>query len=128
MLADQHLIAFVSVPDLARSKHFYQDTLGLTLVTEDPYVLFFEVNGTQLCVHGAGSKFTPAPYTVLGWIVDDIAAEIASLNGKGITMQRFPGMEQDPNGVWTPLGGGPKVAWFKDPDGNVLSLTQMSSR
>lgn len=126
MLRDQNLIAFVSVVDPARAKAFYQDTLGLKLTLEKlPYIMEFDANGRQLCVHVAGKLMQPVPYTVLGWVVGNIAAEIDGLTARGVVFERFPGMEQDARCIWTAPGEGTQVAWFKDPDGNLLSVTQV---
>ncbi len=124
MLAHQSLKAFVPtvVPD--KAKVFYKDILGLTLLSEDGYAMEFMANGTLLRVIIV-QEFTPYPFTILGWNVDDITAIVQSLNKKGVVCEKYPFMEQDQLGIWTTLGSA-KVAWFKDPDGNVLSLTQMN--
>jgi catechol 2,3-dioxygenase-like lactoylglutathione lyase family enzyme len=118
------LIAFVSTADPSRAMAFYRDTLGLRLTADEPFALVFDASGTMLRVTKVKQVVTAA-YTVLGWQVDDIAAAVEQLTGKGVTFQRYEGMIQDPSGVWTSPGGA-KVAWFNDPDGNVLSLTQFS--
>jgi hypothetical protein len=82
----------------------------------------FDANGTMLRVT-AVPELKPAGYTVAGWLVDDIGAAVRSLRDAGVDFRRFEGMDQDDLGVWT-TPGGDKVAWFNDPDGNVLSLTQ----
>ena len=83
----------------------------------------FDADGTMLRVT-AVPELKPAGYTVAGWRVDDIADAIKGLAEGGVDFQRFDGMDQDELGVWT-TPGGDKVAWFRDPDGNVLSLTEM---
>jgi len=122
MLADKELKAFVSTmnPDKARS--FYKDILGLKLLSEDNYALEFDANGILLRVTIV-QKIKPQAFTVLGWNVPDIAAVIKSLNKKGVICEKYNFLEQDNSGVWTSPGGS-KVAWFKDPDGNILSLTE----
>jgi catechol 2,3-dioxygenase-like lactoylglutathione lyase family enzyme len=122
MLADKELKAFVPTlkPDSARS--FYKDILGLELLSEDNYALEFNANGTLLRVIIV-QELKPQAFTVLGWNVSDIAATIKSLNKKDIVCENYDFLDQDNLGVWTSPGGS-KVAWFKDPDGNVLSLTQ----
>lgn len=122
MLGTAAVVPFVATtkPDQARA--FYERTLGLRLVADDPFALVFDANGVTLRVAKVQS-FAPAAHTVLGWQVDDIAASAAALAGKGVVFERFPGLPQDATGVWTAPGGA-RVAWFKDPDGNVLSLTQ----
>ena len=123
VLGSQKLVAFVAVRDPERAKTFYRDTLGLRLVSEQlPFALVFDANGTMLRVTIVGEPVV-APYTVLGWDVADIAATARQLAGAGVTMERYPGMTQNDLGIWTSPGGA-KVAWFKDPDGNVLSVTE----
>jgi len=122
MLADSTLIAFLPTRDLERALGFFAHTLGLRLISSDPFALVFDTNGTRLRVT-AVSGLTPAPYTVAGWTVADMARTVASLGTHGVTFERFAGMEQDGLGVWTTPDGA-KVAWFKDPDGNTLSLIQ----
>jgi catechol 2,3-dioxygenase-like lactoylglutathione lyase family enzyme len=122
MLADKKLKAFVPtvVPDKART--FYKDILGLELLSEDNYALEFESNGILLRVIIV-PELKPQEFTVLGWNVPDIRSTIKSLNLKGIFCEKYKFLEQDNLGVWESPGGS-KVAWFKDPDGNVLSLTE----
>jgi catechol 2,3-dioxygenase-like lactoylglutathione lyase family enzyme len=116
------LVAFVATGDASRAKAFYRDTLGLPLVSEDGFALVFDVNGTTLRVPVV-QHVAPAPYTVLGWEVADVSATAQALRAAGVVLERYPGMQQDDLGVWTPPGGG-QVAWFKDPDGNTLSVSQ----
>jgi catechol 2,3-dioxygenase-like lactoylglutathione lyase family enzyme len=122
ILVQSRLTAFVASRDAARSKAFYGDTLGLTFVSEDPFAVVFDSNGTTLRVSMV-PKLTPAPYTVLWWEVSDITAAVLQLQGRGVRFEVFPGMEQDENGVWL-APGGTRVAWFKDPEGNILSISQ----
>jgi catechol 2,3-dioxygenase-like lactoylglutathione lyase family enzyme len=104
---------------------FYEDVLGLRLVEEDKFALVFDSNGVMVRlvnvkgVHG----FKPAPFTILGWRVEDIKKAVLKLRRNGIRFERYEGMEQDASGVWTSPEGA-KVAWFKDPDGNTLSITE----
>jgi catechol 2,3-dioxygenase-like lactoylglutathione lyase family enzyme len=123
-LAPYPLVAFVVVsnPHVARS--FYRDTLGLKLIEEQlPFALVFDVHGVMLRVTMAFGAVSPTRHTVLGWHVPDIAQAVKDLNACGIEMQRYDGMQQDDLGIWTTPAGS-KVAWFKDPDGNVLSVSQ----
>lgn len=122
MLEASALMAFVATTDGERARGFYRDLLGLRLVSEDPYALVFDANGTTLRVARVEAR-QPPPYTVLGWIVKDIRAMVQALTAKGVVFERFPGMGQDDLGVCT-FPGGSHVAWFKDPDGNTLSLTE----
>jgi len=91
-------------------------------VSQDHFAIVFEAYGNMLRV-GIVDKVTPAINTVLGWDVPDIAAAIKMLQIAGVVFERYPGMKQDELGVWSPPNGD-KVAWFRDPDGNVLSLSQ----
>ena len=122
MLQTSEVIAFAASADLRRARVFYEQTLGLRVVEHNDFACVFDANGTMLRVT-AVREVSPAGYTVLGWRVADIEAVVAGLSARGVAFSRFDGMEQDDNGIWTSPGGS-KVAWFTDPDGNVLSLTQ----
>jgi catechol 2,3-dioxygenase-like lactoylglutathione lyase family enzyme len=124
MLKDRQLMAFVATADPARARSFYAGTLGLSLVADEPYALVFDCQGVMLRVQKAG-KVSPAPYTALGWKVPDLAAAIDELVGRGVTFARYSHFEQDPRGIWRSPDG-TLVAWFPDPDGNLLSLTQFA--
>jgi catechol 2,3-dioxygenase-like lactoylglutathione lyase family enzyme len=115
-------VAFVGVTDLDRAAAFYGGTLGLTLRDESPLALVAEAGDVMTRIT-ATDVVRPAPYTVLGWRVDDITAAVEALGGRGVTFARYPGLNQDDDGVWLAPGGA-RVAWFQDPDGNLLSLTQ----
>ena len=122
MLSASDLVGFVATTDLPRAGEFYGETLGLESLGESPIARMFNANGTTLRVTLV-DELRPAPYTVLGWMVADIGETIRSLEAQGVHFERFPDMEQDDLGIWT-TPGGDRVAWFKDPDGNILSLTQ----
>jgi catechol 2,3-dioxygenase-like lactoylglutathione lyase family enzyme len=122
MLTRADLVAFAPSTDLDRSRTFYQRVLGLFLRSEDEFACVFDAHGTTLRVTRVPA-LTPAPFTILGWAVPDIAQTVAGLRGQQVEFLRFPGMEQGDDGVWAAPNGA-KVAWFHDPDGNVLSLTQ----
>jgi len=122
MLGSSDLVAFAASADLPRARTFYERVLGLPVVEQNDFACVFDANGTMLRVTAVG-EFSPAGYTVLGWRVADIEAVVAALSARGVAFSRFDGMEQDRNSIWTSPGGD-KVAWFTDPDGNVLSLTQ----
>ena len=122
ILGSQKLMAFVATSDPARAKAFYRDTLGLHLVSEDQFALVFDVAGTMLRVTTV-QEVGAAKYTVLGWQVPDIIRTAKSLHEVGITLEQYTGMQQDELGIWNSPGGA-KVAWFKDPDGNTLGITQ----
>jgi catechol 2,3-dioxygenase-like lactoylglutathione lyase family enzyme len=122
MLDSFALIAFVSATDADRARRFFRDTLGLKLVSESPFALEFDCAGTMLRVTLV-ETIAPAPYTVLGWQVPDIATTVWVLAKAGVKLEKFEGMAQTEDGIWTAPSGA-KVAWFKDPDGNMLSVSQ----
>ena len=126
MLGGAPVIAFVPSLDLSRSGAFYADVLGLTLEEVTPYACVLRGGSTMLRVTKVGS-LRPQSFTVLGWQVDDIHAVVGRLAAAGVDLVRHEGMDQDSAGVWT-TPGGDRVAWFHDPDGNVLSMTQFASR
>jgi catechol 2,3-dioxygenase-like lactoylglutathione lyase family enzyme len=121
-LADATLVGFVPTTDLERARDFFTTVLGLSLVEMSPFACVVDGGGATLRITMV-EQFTPASYTVAGWMVDDIAATAAALAAAGVPLVRYDGMPQDDLGVWT-TPGGDRVAWFHDPDGNVLSLTQ----
>jgi catechol 2,3-dioxygenase-like lactoylglutathione lyase family enzyme len=122
-LREQAIMAFVATCDPDRAKKFYRDTLGLRLVSEEiPFALVFDVHGTLLRV-SIVKKFHPAEFTVLGWRVPNTTAAAKALTKAGVQFARYPGMEQDELGVWSSPNGA-KIAWFKDPDGNTLSISE----
>jgi len=122
-LGKYNIIGFVSIVDVPRAREFYRDTLGLRLLMEEPpFALVFEANGIMLRL-GMAKELPPAHGTVLGWQVPEIAATVKDLEQAGVHFERFPGMNQDALGVWTAPTGA-KVAWFKDPDGNILSVSE----
>ena len=122
MLGKQNVIAFVATTAPDRAKNFYGEILGLRLMADTPFALEFDAAGTTLRVSKV-EMLAPAPYTVLGWKVVNIRAVAANLMSKGVKFERDNGMRQDESGIWTSPDGN-KVSWFKDPDGNTLSLTQ----
>lgn len=122
MLANSPIVAFVATTDPARAKAFYRDILGLLIISEDEYALVFDAHGTMLRIAIVGDVVL-APYTVLGWQVTDIDAVVRGLAAKGVDFERYAWMEQDDLGIWSAPSGA-KVAWFKDPDGNLLSVSR----
>jgi catechol 2,3-dioxygenase-like lactoylglutathione lyase family enzyme len=118
----QKLMAFVATRDPIRARAFYRDTLGLELVSGDQFALVFDIGGTMLRVTTV-QELTPAGYTVLGWQVQDVVGAAKSLQQNDVVFERYPGMVQDEHGIWKSPSGA-MVAWFKDPDGNTLSITQ----
>ncbi len=121
MLATKPVIGFIPTKNFRRARTFFQKKLGLRLIATDDFALVFESDGTMIRVVKAGD-FAPAPYTILGWQVTDLRRTVAALKKRGVVFERFPGMEQDDLGIWAAPGGA-QVAWFKDPDGNTLSLS-----
>jgi predicted enzyme related to lactoylglutathione lyase len=122
MLDAADLIAFAATADLDRARVFYEQVLGLPVTEQTDLACVFDANGTMLRVT-AVPEVARAGYTVLGWRVADITAAARELSARGVRFLRFDGMDQDADGVWTSPGGG-RIAWFADPDGNTLSLTQ----
>jgi catechol 2,3-dioxygenase-like lactoylglutathione lyase family enzyme len=125
MLGDAELIAFVPTRDAARATAFYAGVLGLRLVAEEAFAQVFDAGGTMLRVArlGGDASYQPPPFTLVGWRVPDAQAAARQLGERGVEMLRYAGMEQDELGIWTAPGGA-RVAWFRDPDGNVLSISQ----
>jgi len=122
MLESSDVIAFAAATDLDRARAFYQRTLGLTVTEQNDFACVLDAHGTMLRVT-AVPKVSPAGYTVLGWRVTDITATVRDLAARGVEFRRYDRMDQDDDGIWT-TPGGDQVAWFPDPDGNLLSLTQ----
>ena len=123
MLRGYRLMGFVPARDLERARAFYEGVLELRVQYQDEYALVCSGGGTTLRVQKVES-FTPHPFTALGWTVPFIRKQIDQLVKRGVTFERFPYFEQDARGIWSPPSGA-LVAWFKDPDGNLLSLTEM---
>jgi catechol 2,3-dioxygenase-like lactoylglutathione lyase family enzyme len=122
MLRDNEAVYFLATTDVAAARGFFEGTLGLRLVADEHFALVFDLGGRMLRIAKA-QELSPARHTVLGWKVDDIAAKVNELSQRGVRFDRFEGMPQDELGIWvSPTGA--KVAWFKDPAGNSLSLTQ----
>ena len=124
MLESSAVIAFAASADLRQARVFYEQALGLRLIEQNDFACVFDANGTMLRVTAVAEVARPG-YTVLGWRVSDITAAVRGLTARGVAFLLYDGMDQDENGVWTtPVGD--KVAWFTDPGGNVLSLTQFA--
>jgi extradiol dioxygenase family protein len=120
------MVGFLVTTDYDRARAFFEGQLGCTFVSLDQFALVMDLGGHQIRITRADA-FTPLRNTVLGWEVDDIVASVDALTQRGIAFEKYPFVKDQARGIWvTP--GGDKVAWFKDPDGNVLSLSQHSSR
>ncbi len=124
MLKNGKTVSFIATVRPAEAKAFYRDVLRLPLLSADRFAVVFALREGTLRVTEVDA-LAPAPFTVLGWEVENIREEAKVLGEFGVEFARFPGLEQDEQGIWTAPGGA-KVAWFKDPDGNVLSLTEPS--
>jgi catechol 2,3-dioxygenase-like lactoylglutathione lyase family enzyme len=122
VLRDARPTAFLPTTDPVRARRFFQETLGLGFVADEGFALVFELGETMLRVTRV-EQFEPQPFTVLGWRVPDVELAIQELKGRGVSFQRFPELGQDDRGVWQSPSGA-RIAWFKDPDGNLLSLTE----
>src|ERR1051326_4640814 len=123
MLGLNKIIAFVPTTDTARSRAFYEGVLGLRFVNDDGFAMVLDANGIMIRVAKVGKDFSPAQFTILGWQVSGIENIVAGLRGKGVQFERYGFLKQDELGIWT-APTGDKVAWFKDPDGNVLSVSE----
>lgn len=123
MLATEKIIGFVPITDAARAKSFYAEKLGLKFVSEDSFAVAFDANGNMLRLT-LMKEVKPQAFTILGWQVSDIVATVTRLQQAGVTFERYGDfMQQDELGIWT-APDGTRVAWFKDPDGNTLSVSQ----
>lgn len=122
MLGSTNIIAFVPTKKPEEARKFYEQTLGLRFVSDDGFALAFDANGVMVRVVRV-QEFTPAAYTILGWEVKKIEEVVAKLAQKGIEFERYGFFKQDDLGIWT-APSGDKVAWFKDPDGNTLSVSE----
>jgi catechol 2,3-dioxygenase-like lactoylglutathione lyase family enzyme len=123
MLGSIDIVAFLPTTDAARARAFYEGVLGLRFVKDDGFAMVLDANGIMIRVAKVGKDFVPAKFTILGWQVSDIESVVRSLQAKGVQFEIFGFFKQDELGIWT-APTGDKVAWFKDPDGNVLSVSQ----
>jgi catechol 2,3-dioxygenase-like lactoylglutathione lyase family enzyme len=122
MFSKQKIMAFVPTNDARRAREFYEGTLGLRFVSEDDFALVLDSSGTTVRVAKV-HELSPAPFTILGWEVAGIKDIVEALQKKGVSFERYALATQDEGGIWTAPSGA-KVAWFKDPDGNVLSISE----
>ena len=123
MLGNTEIMAFVPTLDFDKARAFYEGVLGLRFVSNDGFAMVLDANGITVRVAKVQSDFKPAVFTILGWRVSGIESIVAALQKRGVTFERFGFFEQDALGIWT-APTGDKVAWFKDPDGNTLSVSQ----
>jgi catechol 2,3-dioxygenase-like lactoylglutathione lyase family enzyme len=122
MLRDAAVCAFLGATDLKRAREFFEGVLGLQVVSLDDFALVLKSSTGVIRVTQVEAAAL-APYTVLGWDVPDIRSTVSALGERGLGFTRYPGMAQDELGIWTAPSGS-RIAWFRDPDGNVLSLAQ----
>lgn len=122
MLENARIMAFLATSKAEEARQFYEAVLGLTFVADEELALVFDLNGTMLRIAKV-ERFKPAHFTVLGLQVEAIEAELDKLLDEGIETERYQGFAQDDRGITT-FADGTRVAWFKDPDGNLLSLAQ----
>ena len=122
MLSAAKIVAFVPTIDAAQARSFYESVLGLHVVSEDPFALVFDANGTMLRVTSV-QNFKPQQFTIVGWEVTNIEEFVSRLSDRGVKFENYGMPGQDVRGIWKSPSGA-RIAWFKDPDGNVLSLTQ----
>jgi len=123
MLGNTPIIAFIPTLDFDKARAFYVDVLGLRFVDNDGFAMVLDANGTMIRVAKVQPDFKPAVFTILGWEVADIENVVSAMTAKGVVFERYGFFEQDALGIWAAPGGA-KVAWFKDPDGNTLSVSQ----
>jgi catechol 2,3-dioxygenase-like lactoylglutathione lyase family enzyme len=122
MLSSTKIIAFVPTKDADKARAFYEGLLGLRFINDDGFALVLDANGIMIRVAKV-KDFTPAQFTILGWQVSGIENVVRDLQKKGVCFEIFGFFKQDELGIWT-APTGDKVAWFKDPDGNILSVSQ----
>ncbi len=122
MLASSKLIGFVPTKDSIKAREFYEGKLGFQFVSDDPFALVLRAGETMIRV-AKTKDFTPAPYTVMGWEVQNIEVVVASLQKSAVPFEKYPFIQDQQLGIWASPSGD-KVAWFKDPDGNILSVSQ----
>lgn len=122
MLSSTKIIAFVPTKDADKARAFYEGLLGLRFINDDGFALVLDANGIMIRIAKV-KDFTPAQFTILGWQVSGIETVVRTLQKKGVHFEIFGFFKQDELGIWT-APTGDKVAWFKDPDGNILSVSQ----
>jgi catechol 2,3-dioxygenase-like lactoylglutathione lyase family enzyme len=125
MLGKTNIVAFAPTSDYTKAREFYEGKLGLKFVSQDEFALVLDANGIMVRISKVPDH-KPAQFTILGWNVKNIEDTVRALQKNGVKFERYSFLEQDSLGVWT-APGGDKVAWFQDPDGNILSLSQHGS-
>jgi catechol 2,3-dioxygenase-like lactoylglutathione lyase family enzyme len=122
MLGTHKIVAFLPTTDYDAARAFFEGILGLRVMAQDGHAMVLDANGIMIRVTKV-RDFKPQPYTILGWETSDIERTVSELTERGVKFERYGFFEQDPLGIWT-APTGDKVAWFKDPDGNTLSVSQ----
>ncbi len=122
MLHGSKLVAFAATTDSARAAEFYSGVLGLGIRSDDAFAISIDANGVELRLQKV-ERFSPQPFTALGWQVSDVTDIVARLAQHGVSSERYSWLEQDAAGIWSAPSGA-RIAWFKDPDGNLLSVVQ----
>jgi catechol 2,3-dioxygenase-like lactoylglutathione lyase family enzyme len=121
MLASSRMVGFVPTKDAIKARAFYEGKLGFAFLSDDMFALVVQAGESKIRI-AKGAEFSPMHYTILGWEVSDIDAVVDWLTKRGVTFEKYP-FVKDERGIWT-APNGDKVAWFKDPDGNVLGISQ----
>ena len=124
MLSSNKIVGFVATKDYAKARNFYEKILGIEFVNQDAFALEFISGGNMIRISKV-DDFTPMPFTVLGWEVTDIQKVVEDLTKRGVTFEKYSFLKQDDLGIWDAPSGS-RVAWFKDPDGNLLSVSRHS--
>jgi len=122
MLGTANIMAFVPTTDFDKARAFYEGVLGLRYVNNDGFAMVMDANGIMIRI-AKTPDFKPLPFTILGWQVSEIESTVAAMQSRGVQFERYGFMPQDEAGIWT-APSGDRVAWFKDPDGNTLSVSQ----
>jgi catechol 2,3-dioxygenase-like lactoylglutathione lyase family enzyme len=122
MLASMEMVGFILTKDYEAARAFYEGKLGFAFVSLDQFALVMMAGKSMIRIVKVPT-FTPLQSTVLGWGVDDMDAMVDWLTGRGVVFEKYPFVQDKERGIWT-APGGTKVAWFKDPDGNVLSVSE----
>jgi len=125
MLTGSNIVAFVATTNGVKARFFYQQVLGLDFISDDEFAIVLSANGVELRIQKVQS-LTPHQHTQLGWSVTSIADVLRALRAKGVEFESYPFLQQDELGIWMSPSGA-KVAWFRDPDGNLLSLTELTT-
>jgi catechol 2,3-dioxygenase-like lactoylglutathione lyase family enzyme len=125
MLGSSRIVAFIPTTKPGDARRFYETTIGLEFVTDDGFALIFNANGILVRVSNVSrdDNFTPAGFTIFGWDVNSIEDEVRDLAARGVVFELYDGIGQDQLGIWE-APSGDRVAWFKDPEGNILSITE----